>query len=513
MGHCGQLGYHYWYNRVQLYFDYEHDIEQIEKEFFLIKKSHLPMLIKNVWIAPNDQIQTQINGLAHLSDMEYVAISFEGQVKWKSGELRSRHRIRRVYPLFFNYEDKDIEIGTLLVEASIDNIIDRLLRKLMIVLISNAAKTFIVAGFILFLFYKMVAQQLTKIAKFTNEANPSKILEQLQLDRKLRDDSGKDELDEVVQSINSNQKSIASLISDAQKSEKKYRSLFNDTLDMIHIVDENGRITDANQSELETMGYTKEEYLGKPLLEIIHPDFITQTETAMKRIFSREGIRCYETTLISKLGKKIKVEVSAVPQKQDENIVGARSILRDIRDRKRIEEELEEHRSHLEELVKERTAELEEKNAELEHMNNVFVGREVRIKELRDRVKELELTIDNPAFAGDMWVTAFLIQEHGINKITMIEEPFVSREGAFAVKKGNTALLREIDAGIKKLKKDGTLTRIKNKWKGKEIIFFTKKKFQEKLYTGVILALSIIVVLLIIFILTAKTTSCGRGQS
>ncbi len=52
--------------------------------------------------------------------------------------------------------------------------------------------------------------------------------------------------------------------------------------------------------------------------------------------------------------------------------------------------ELEKHREHLEELVKERTAELEEKVAELERMNDLFVGREFRIKELRDKVKELE---------------------------------------------------------------------------------------------------------------------------
>lgn len=58
--------------------------------------------------------------------------------------------------------------------------------------------------------------------------------------------------------------------------------------------------------------------------------------------------------------------------------------------RKKAEEELKKHREHLEELVKERTAELEEKNAELEKFNNLFVGREFRIKELRDKVKELE---------------------------------------------------------------------------------------------------------------------------
>jgi len=72
---------------------------------------------------------------------------------------------------------------------------------------------------------------------------------------------------------------------------------------------------------------------------------------------------------------------------------GKLEIFRDITERKEIYDELEKHREHLEELVKERTAELEERNAELERMNSAFVGREFRIKELRDRVKELELTI------------------------------------------------------------------------------------------------------------------------
>jgi PAS domain S-box-containing protein len=58
--------------------------------------------------------------------------------------------------------------------------------------------------------------------------------------------------------------------------------------------------------------------------------------------------------------------------------------------RKKAEEELEKHRNHLKKLVKKRTAELEEKNKELERFNKLFVGREFRIKELKDKVKELE---------------------------------------------------------------------------------------------------------------------------
>ena len=57
---------------------------------------------------------------------------------------------------------------------------------------------------------------------------------------------------------------------------------------------------------------------------------------------------------------------------------------------KQAEEELNKYREHLEKMVKKRTKELEEKNRDLEQFNVLFIDREFRIKELRDRVKELE---------------------------------------------------------------------------------------------------------------------------
>lgn len=55
--------------------------------------------------------------------------------------------------------------------------------------------------------------------------------------------------------------------------------------------------------------------------------------------------------------------------------------------------EIKKYRENLEALVKERTAELELKNSELKRFNQLFVGREFRIKELRDKVKKLQAKI------------------------------------------------------------------------------------------------------------------------
>ncbi len=73
------------------------------------------------------------------------------------------------------------------------------------------------------------------------------------------------------------------------------------------------------------------------------------------------------------------------------------STVMDVTAQKEAERELKKHRDHLEKLVKERTRELEEKNAELEHYNKLFIGREFRIKELKDKIKELKIKLGEEA--------------------------------------------------------------------------------------------------------------------
>ena len=72
------------------------------------------------------------------------------------------------------------------------------------------------------------------------------------------------------------------------------------------------------------------------------------------------------------------------------NITASLSSGGDITERKLIEEELEKHREHLEEMVKDRTKELEEQTKDLESYNRLFAEREFRVKELKDKIKELE---------------------------------------------------------------------------------------------------------------------------
>ncbi|MDX8381448.1 MAG: PAS domain S-box protein [Ghiorsea sp.] len=121
-------------------------------------------------------------------------------------------------------------------------------------------------------------------------------------------------------------------------SEEKYRSLFQDARDMIHIVGVDGLIQDVNQFELDTLGYTRDEMTGKPITEILHPDSKPLVQHRMGDTFSGTPQGVVEIKLLAKDGRIIPVEVSAVPQYDNQgNIIAMRGVLRDISLRKQKE--------------------------------------------------------------------------------------------------------------------------------------------------------------------------------
>jgi predicted nucleic acid-binding Zn-ribbon protein len=65
-------------------------------------------------------------------------------------------------------------------------------------------------------------------------------------------------------------------------------------------------------------------------------------------------------------------------------------IFHEITARKLAEDEIKNLNAELEQRVTKRTAELTAKTAELERINKVFVDRELRMRELKERIAELE---------------------------------------------------------------------------------------------------------------------------
>lgn len=122
-----------------------------------------------------------------------------------------------------------------------------------------------------------------------------------------------------------------------------------------------------NPAAEQIFGYTSAEARGRQANNLIVPEEVhPQVEGIYERILAGDAMAHSENANTTKDGRTIICDWYNTPlSDKQNNTIGALSMVRDITERKKTEEELEHHRLHLEELVSDRTRQLEEAQAEL----------------------------------------------------------------------------------------------------------------------------------------------------
>ena len=121
------------------------------------------------------------------------------------------------------------------------------------------------------------------------------------------------------------------------------------------------RFAYVNRSLADWLGYTCEEFVGLPFERVLAPeDLALWIERFRARIGNGpEPANTYEVRFLRKDGSRLELELVA-NRTRYLDAPAVLGVLRDITDRKRAAAELEGHRNRLEELVRERTRELEQ---------------------------------------------------------------------------------------------------------------------------------------------------------
>jgi PAS domain S-box-containing protein len=89
-------------------------------------------------------------------------------------------------------------------------------------------------------------------------------------------------------------------------------------------------------------------------------------------------------------------------------------------------------------------------------------------------------TID--AVAADRWVGAYTIERGGLQNIVATGPPFATLPGGIAIRKGQGALVHELDAAVRVMKADGTLAQIQERWRPKEMLFVSRQRVNRVVY-------------------------------
>jgi len=205
----------------------------------------------------------------------------------------------------------------------------------------------------------------------------------------------------TVRDVSSRRQSEAALMKDRDELEKeidrtttelhrsveKYQALIDSVNDVVCVVDAKANLTFISP-RVSDWGYTPEEMIGHPATKFVHPDDAAGMMKDLDRSIRTGKESPNEFRIITKDGREIYIEVTGKIQRENGNITGIISTLRDITQRKTAEKELAEYRQHLEELVATRTedlktstekllSEITEKNIaekNVKHLNRVLIA-------------------------------------------------------------------------------------------------------------------------------------------
>ncbi len=173
-------------------------------------------------------------------------------------------------------------------------------------------------------------------------------------------------------------------------SEKYYENIINNMGDPVFVKDDQSRLLLVNDAFCKIFDLARDKIIGKTLAEDVPTNEREHFLKIDKQVLLDGKDNIVEESLTVRDGKTRTISTRKTRFTDNDGNKFLVGVIRDITERKQAVEEIKKHRDHLEELVKERTAEVDEKNQLLSDQMKVFVGREQKIRDLEKRIRLIE---------------------------------------------------------------------------------------------------------------------------
>lgn len=327
---------------VELSYQYLRDVQQIDARMEQIRLAYLENLTEDVWVTDRQRVDTHLLGITRLPDFVQAEILVDGKPAYSRGRPLEGTGIVHVFDLERLYQGRMQHIGQLVVAASYAGAWQRALDTAIITLISNAAKTLLVAGFIFVLFYRHIGRHLERVADYAKTRAGKADAQPLQLAR----DTGAraDELSSLVDAINQMHEELV----DLNRSQAEQLAVLGEQaelLDLAHdaiiVRDLNNRILFWNHGAEATYGWSRGEALGKTthqLLQANWPESLVNIEDTLFRLGNWEGQIGHTTRSGERIVVASRWAVKYDDAGQPEAVL---EINRDVTERRLIEERIE----------------------------------------------------------------------------------------------------------------------------------------------------------------------------
>lgn len=158
----------------------------------------------------------------------------------------------------------------------------------------------------------------------------------------------------------------------AREQERLLAAVCSNTADAIITLNNDGIIQAWNRGAEMIFGYTADEVVGKHFRIILPPEVEArgEIEWLAEQVKAKGFIRNYETERVAKDGRRVIVDLTRTLLRNEQGeVIGSSAVLRDITDRVRAEQAIQQLNLKLEAKVAERTAQLAAATEELRRRN------------------------------------------------------------------------------------------------------------------------------------------------
>src|SRR5881628_3312258 len=125
-----------------------------------------------------------------------------------------------------------------------------------------------------------------------------------------------------------------------RESEERYRTLVEGVRDIIFALSPEGTIASLNPAFETLLGWSREEWLGKPFEQLVHPEDLTVVFELMSRVLQGEPRPAAQFRVRTARGDHRVGEFAATAQLREGRLVGIFGIGRDVTERVQLEQQL-----------------------------------------------------------------------------------------------------------------------------------------------------------------------------
>ncbi len=258
---------------VQVYSDYRQEVRLVDQRMRVIETSYRSSLSRSLWALDQKLLQVQMEGILSLPDIVYLKLQIYPDSEMVMGSIpKKASTMSRTFELTYK-GDEVYRLGKLTITASMKEIFSNLKRRVVVILTTQALKTFLISVLIIWIFQRFVTRHLSTMAAYARSFSLKNLDEPLTLERPDTEFYRRDELAQVTDAINQMRNRLKEDIerqaADAEEIHKLSLAIEQSPSSVL-ICDRHWRIEYANSKFMQLTGHQVSDIVG------LHPGMLTK---------------------------------------------------------------------------------------------------------------------------------------------------------------------------------------------------------------------------------------------